>query len=130
MKPIRWSALALALSTSLWLAGCPQEDDYDFPGEGEQERERIEEPRDGGYQDEPRGAEELDPDGDGVGGGRPPGGTPPPDTPPAGGVDEESGIPPVPNETGDPLYRDRGATGGGETPTPQQPQRDQIQPGQ
>lgn len=146
MKPIRWSALTLTLGLSLGLVGCPEGDEYDLPGGTyeseplERDREGPGERREGLYGDEgpvlgdegPARGEDpnrLDPDGDGVGGGRPPGGMAPPDAPEEG-VHEEAGIPPVSNESANPMYRDQGETGGGETPHPQQTQRDQIHPGQ
>lgn len=134
MKPIRrsWSALALTLGLSLGLlglVGCPEGDEHELPGDAleseprEREREGPEERREGLHGDEaPVYGEGMD--------------TQPPEEGQAPGEgmreepDDGPGMRPVPNESGDPLYRDRGETGGGETPHPQQTQRDQIHPGQ
>lgn len=136
MKRSRWSALALSFGLSLGLAGCPESDDYELPGDTEgleREREGPDERPEGLYGDE--GPIQ----GEGTGTGAETGvgvDTQPPAEGPAPGEgmreepDDGTGIRPVPNEAADPAYRDQGQTGGAETPRPQQTQQDQTYPGQ
>jgi hypothetical protein len=93
---------ALSLPLALGLLGCAREDDGTTPTERNQ-RDVPTRTDDGTL----RGTEDTTP-------------TTPRD---------ETGIPPVPNETGDPMYRDRELEGGARTGQ-QQTDPGQTQPGQ
>jgi hypothetical protein len=94
----------LSLPLVLGLMGCAREDDGTSPTERNQRDVPTRTDDDGTL----RGTDDTTPT-----------------TPPG----DETGIPPVPNETGDPMYRDREFERGGQT-GPQQTDPGQTQPGQ
>lgn len=107
MKARRLS-LVLSLPLALGLLGCGREDDA-------MEDQRDVPATTGEDDGSLREADEQTPTA-----------PPPPSTEPSPG---EQGIPPVPNETGDPMYRDQEFERGGETGSPRQTDPDQATPG-
>ncbi|MCO5170231.1 MAG: hypothetical protein M9894_28175 [Planctomycetes bacterium] len=115
-----WLAFPLALG----LLGCPDDDaPYDQPMHDPAVQPGEEQPGWEGTYEDPM-APQPGPTAPGEA-------TTPGERPPLGEPDPtETGVPPVPQETGDPMYRGGGTTGDGGEGRPQPTQRDQVHPGQ